>query len=118
MIQVTITETTGTKDQMVELLRNIASQIEEGKSEGYYPRWAIDGEEEEEIEFDESETAYVDKLKSRVVEVPELIGVDNELFKKVVLELKENEGTLTAIKFVKEKQGWGLLEAKTFVEQL
>lgn len=45
MITIEITEDVSTKQDMVYLLEHIAKMIEEGYTSGYYPTWALSGEE-------------------------------------------------------------------------
>lgn len=46
MIKISIAEDVHTKDEMVDLLIEIARQINTGFSSGYNPNWQLSGEEE------------------------------------------------------------------------
>jgi len=46
---ITINEQVETTTEMVNLLRHISNQIEEGYTRGYYPTWEIKSIVEEEI---------------------------------------------------------------------
>jgi hypothetical protein len=46
-INIEIIEETETYDDMADLLRHIADQIEEGYRSGIFPSWSTEGEEEQ-----------------------------------------------------------------------
>jgi hypothetical protein len=46
MVQIHVSTSTNTKEELADLLRHIASQIDEGYTSGYTPHWTITGEEE------------------------------------------------------------------------
>ena len=45
-ISISIPETTDSPENMAELLRSIATMIDEGYTSGYYPHWKIESESE------------------------------------------------------------------------
>lgn len=47
MITISITEEVSDNQAMADLLRNIAEQIENGMTSGFYPHWDLSGDEEE-----------------------------------------------------------------------
>jgi len=51
MITIEITEEVNTHTDMVDLLREIARQIEDnGNTSGFYPHWSLQGKEETETD--------------------------------------------------------------------
>lgn len=49
MIKIEILEEVETKEDMVDLLNQIATMVKEGYTSGYHPGWRIEGEEEKVI---------------------------------------------------------------------
>ncbi|MEO7044310.1 MAG: hypothetical protein ABI091_03325 [Ferruginibacter sp.] len=108
MLQLIIREECKDNEEMVNVLKEIIYQIQQGVTDGYYPTWHLEGEEED------MDVPVNKNIETEIL--PE--HITDEEIKKIVSNLISNGEKLKAVKLIKEKFGWGLLEAKNYCDAL
>jgi hypothetical protein len=109
MYTIRINERTATKNQMASILRDIANELDRGKSFGDEDEqewdWALIGEE------------YVPPVSKPIRVLP--VGFTDEDLKTATREVFAETGSkLEAVKFVKVNANLGLKEAKDYCDEL
>lgn len=117
MKHIVIQEETNNRQEMADLLREIAEKIEAGLTSGYYPTWNLNGEDEPEEWEQEEIKEYTPPPPDNFPPMPENY-TDEQLREAATHVMKEHDSKIKAMKFVKEVTGWGLYDAKRFCDTL